>query len=93
MNTHTHTQANSTFFLITFLLLFGLIISSCTKDDIESEIDNAEKISFVDDLANYTSETNTIIRDDSDSAQIILPNDEELQDLADYLQASLESDI
>ncbi len=74
-------------------MLFGLIISSCTKDDIESEIDNAEKISFVDDLANYTSETNTIIRDDSDSAQIILPNDEELQDLADYLQASLESDI
>lgn len=70
-----------------------MIISSCTKDEIEAELDNTVKVSFVDDLANYVNETNTIIRNDPDSTEIFTPSSAELQDLADYLQASEDSDI
>ena len=93
MHTHTHTHRTLFYFVSTILMffIFCVIISSCTKDEIE--IDAIEKVSFVDDLMNYTNENNTITRSDPDSIQNLRPSNIELQGLADYLQASTDSDV
>lgn len=50
-------------------------------------------MSFVDDLMNYINEDNTITRSDPDSIPNLTPSNIELQSLADYLQASTDSDV